>query len=246
MRWIYDQSSNSWKSIPKADGGMKLSPHKIYYNKDNNSYFRQNSDGTQTTVTLERDNTFSWTQPDGRKVKTVSPYKIKPEWPKANPDPKIVSQNLWQLENSQNAGLKKDGKYYPHKTANGNLDVANGIDLDKNPQYLPEARKGMTRSRANQISGSMVRPELPHIDRNLGKYTDRVDTISPQMKEGLMDMYWQLKNGMYDYQNLMKAIAEGDMKGIKRESMVKYKTPKGKMVEDKGRWNARLKHYFHY
>ena len=72
------------------------------------------------------------------------------------------------------------------------------------------------------------------------------DTISPQIKEGLLDMYWQLGNGLYKYQNLFNAIANGDISQIREESKVQYKTPAGKWNFDKGRYENRLNEYFHY
>lgn len=107
MNWIYDKTYNCWVSVIKAQQGTKLVPHKIYYDKAQNFYFRQNSDGTQTRVQLTRDNKFSWKQPDGKTVRTRSSYKIKPEWPKATPSSVRVSENLWQFENPSDEGLKK-------------------------------------------------------------------------------------------------------------------------------------------
>lgn len=245
MNWIYDKTYNCWVSVIKAQQGTKLVPHKIYYDKAQNFYFRQNSDGTQTRVQLTRDNKFSWKQPDGKTVRTRSSYKIKPEWPKATPSSVRVSENLWQFENSSDEGLK-NGRYFPHRTKNGNLDVANGIDLGQNPQFLSEARNGITRDRANQVSSNVLSQEIQHIDRNLGRYTNRVDTISPQMKEGLLDMYWQVKNGLYKYDNLLQGIAEGNLPQIREESKVTFLNKQGKRQLDQRRWNARNEIYFHY
>lgn len=161
------------------------------------------------------------------------------------PDVNRVVQNLWKSENDKNKGLK-NGKYYPHKTANGNLDVANGIDLDKNSKYLKEAKKGITKERADEIATKILTNELPYIDKKLSKYTEYPDTISPQMKEGLLDMYWQNKNGLYKYDNLFKAIAEGDLPIIQEESKMYYKTPKGSVKLDVRRWNDRKQNYFNY
>ena len=37
-------------------------------------------------------------------------------------------------------------------------------------------------------------------------------------------MYWQLKNGLYDYDNLFEGIAKGDIDKIREESKVTYKS----------------------
>lgn len=44
--------------------------------KKGNKYFRNNSDGTQTEVTPTKDGYFTWTQPDGKKVRSQKKYKI--------------------------------------------------------------------------------------------------------------------------------------------------------------------------
>lgn len=150
-------------------------------------------------------------------------------------------------ENAQNNGFNPKAKTYrPYRTPNGNLDVANGIDLKKNPKYKKEAQLGISKDRANQIASEVLMPEQKYIDNNLKKYTNYPDTISPQIKEGLLDMYWQLGNGLYKYQNLFNAIANGDISQIREESKVQYKTPAGKWNFDKGRYENRLNEYFHY
>ena len=76
---------------------------------------------------------------------------------------------------------------------------------------------------------------------------NNADTISPQIKEGLLDMYWQLKNGLYDYDNLFEGIARGDIDKIREESKVTYKSKNtGKRYFDSGRYKHRIDNYFHY
>lgn len=71
-------------------------------------------------------------------------------------------------------------------------------------------------------------------------------TVLQLISTGLLDMYWQLGNGLYKYQNLFNAIANGDISQIREESKVQYKTPAGKWNFDKGRYENRLNEYFHY
>ena len=44
--------------------------------KKGNKYYRNNSDGTQTEVTPTQEGYFTWTQPDGKKVRSQKRYKI--------------------------------------------------------------------------------------------------------------------------------------------------------------------------
>lgn len=204
-----------------------------YLEGSNHSEYRQLQNGERLTTTRGTVQYFS----NGTKK-----YLAKPK-----PNINVVVNNLWKFENAQNNGFNPKTKTYrPYRTPNGNLDVANGIDLKKNPKYKKEAQLGISKDRANQIASEVLMPEQKYIDNNLKKYTNYPDTISPQIKEGLLDMYWQLGNGLYKYQNLFNAIANGDISQIREESKVQYKTPTGKWNFDKGRYENRLNEYFHY
>lgn len=183
-----------------------------YLEGSNHSEYRQLQNGERLTTTRGSVQYFS----NGTKK-----YLAKPK-----PNINVVINNLWKFENAQNNGFNPKTKTYrPYRTPNGNLDVANGIDLKKNPKYKKEAQLGISKDRANQIASEVLMPEQKYIDNNLKKYTNYPDTISPQIKEGLLDMYWQLGNGLYKYQNLFNAIANGDISQIREESKVQYKTP---------------------
>lgn len=160
----------------------------------------------------------------------------------------LIIQNLWKRENAQNFGFR-NGKYYPYITPNGNLDVALGIDLGQNPQYLEEAKNGITKERAERIAMDTLSRELKYIDKNLSKYGS--SDIPSNQKEGLLDMYWQLKNGLYKYQNLFKHLANNNKEGVLEESKVYYwpegvsKNDISKRKFDGGRYNFRINTYFY-
>lgn len=55
-------------------------------------------------------------------------------------------QNLWQRENAgglkakEGVGGYKNGRYFPYKTPNGNIDVGPGFDLDmQTPEFVKKA-----------------------------------------------------------------------------------------------------------
>ena len=167
---------------------------------------------------------------------------------KAPPSLEKVNTNMWKFENPKNKGLRGN-LYYPFKTANGNTDIGPGYDLDmQTAEFKKKAAKGMTKEELDAIMLERLRKEIPHLDAKLNSVTNNnADTISPQIKEGLLDMYWQLKNGLYDYDNLFEGIAKGDIDKIREESKVTYKSKNtGKRYFDSGRYKHRIDNYFHY
>ena len=167
---------------------------------------------------------------------------------KAPPSLEKVNTNMWKFENPKNKGLIGN-LYYPFKTANGNTDIGPGYDLDmQTAEFKKKAANGMTKEELDAIMLERLRKEIPHLDAKLNSVTNNnADTISPQIKEGLLDMYWQLKNGLYDYDNLFEGIAKGDIDKIREESKVTYKSKNtGKRYFDSGRYKHRIDNYFHY
>ena len=157
---------------------------------------------------------------------------------KAPPSLEKVNTNMWKFENPKNKGLRGN-LYYPFKTANGNTDIGPGYDLDmQTAEFKKKAANGMTKEELDAIMLERLRKEIPHLDAKLNSVTNNnADTISPQIKEGLLDMYWQLKNGLYDYDNLFEGIAKGDIDKIREESKVTYKSKNtGKRYFDSGRY----------
>lgn len=167
---------------------------------------------------------------------------------KAPPSLEKVNTNMWKFENPKNKGLRGN-LYYPFKTANGNTDIGPGYDLDmQTAEFKKKAANGMIKEELDAIMLERLRKEIPHLDAKLNSVTNNnADTISPQIKEGLLDMYWQLKNGLYDYDNLFEGIAKGDIDKIREESKVTYKSKNtGKRYFDSGRYKHRIDNYFHY
>lgn len=95
-----------------------------YLEGSNHSEYRQLQNGERLT-TIGTVQYFS----NGTKK-----YLAKPK-----PNINVVVNNLWKFENAQNNGFNPKTKTYrPYRTLNGNLDVANGIDLNYfQKNYLP-------------------------------------------------------------------------------------------------------------
>ena len=78
------------------------------------------------------------------------------------------------------------------------------------------------------------------------RYTNYPDTVSPQIKEGLADIRYQV-GSLGGFPKLLRAVAKGDLNGMRRESRVMYRNNNtGKMEYDKRRHEARCRGFFHY
>ena len=172
---------------------------------------------------------------DGRKILLSKP----------KPDPQRIVDNFWQFENPQRRGFV-NGLYYPFVTANGNTDIGAGIDMSKQTAaFRKEAQRGLTPQRMNQELNKRVNEHLRKVDTALRRYTNYPDTVSPQIKEGLADLRYQV-GSLGGYPKLLQSVAKGDLNGIQRESRVMFKNKKGQMQFDKRRYDARNSNYFYF
>ena len=202
--------------------------------KRNGQWFSPNSDKPFSGVASCNGFTYRYTL-DGRKVLLSKP----------RPDPQRVVKNLWQFENPQRRGFV-NGLYYPFVTANGNTDIGAGIDMSKQTAaFRKEAQRGLTPQRMNQELNKRVNEHLRKVDTALRRYTNYPDTVSPQIKEGLADLRYQV-GSLGGYPKLLQSVTKGDLNGIRRESRVMFKNKKGQMQFDKRRYDARNSNYFYY
>ena len=202
--------------------------------KRNGQWFSPNSDKPFSGVASCNGFTYRYTL-DGRKVLLSKP----------RPNPQRVVKNLWLFENPQRRGFV-NGLYYPFVTANGNTDIGAGIDMSKQTAaFRREAQRGLTPQRMNQELNKRVNEHLRKVDTALRRYTNYPDTVSPQIKEGLADLRYQV-GSLGGYPKLLQSVAKGDLNGIQRESRVMFKNKKGQMQFDKRRYDARNSNYFYY
>ena len=202
--------------------------------KRNGQWFSPNSDKPFSGVASCNGFTYRYTL-DGRKVLLSKP----------RPNPQRVVKNLWLFENPQRRGFV-NGLYYPFVTANGNTDIGAGIDMSKQTAaFRREAQRGLTPQRMNQELNKRVNEHLRKVDTALRRYTNYPDTVSPQIKEGLADLRYQV-GSLGGYPKLLQSVAKGDLNGIQRESRVMFKNKKGQMQFDKRRYDARNSNYFYF
>lgn len=172
---------------------------------------------------------------DGRKILLSKP----------KPNPQRIVKNLWDFENPQRRGFF-NGLYHPFVTANGNTDIGAGIDMSKQTSaFQREAQRGLTPQRMNQELNKRVNEHLRKVDTALRRYTNYPDTVSPQIKEGLADLRYQV-GSLGGYHKLLQSVAKGDLNGIRRESRVIFRNKNGQMQFDKRRYDARNSNYFYY
>lgn len=209
--------------------------YKDYYVRRNGQWISLNTGKPFSGIVRSGNLYFNLTK-DGRKILLSKP----------RPDPQRVVKNLWLFENPQRRGFV-NGLYYPFVTANGNTDIGAGIDMSKQTAaFRKEAQRGLTPQRMNQELYKRANEHLRKVDTALRRYTNYPDTVSPQIKEGLADIRYQV-GSLGDFPKLLRAVAKGDLNGMRRESRVMYRNNNtGKMEYDKRRHEARLRNYFHY
>jgi hypothetical protein len=112
--------------------------------------------------------------------------------PKADPDINQFVDDLWANENPNNVGYR-NGKYYPHKSPEGGkMTIGPGFKLDSGSHGISTktANRGMTKTRLDQEARKIGKQHLKAVDQfiNYGQTTNPADTVSPQIKMGLMDL----------------------------------------------------------
>lgn len=168
--------------------------------------------------------------------------------PKEDPSIDAFVNDLWANENPNNVGYR-NGKYYPHKSPEGGkMTIGPGFKLDSGSHGISTktANRGMTKTRLNQEARKIGKQHLAAVDQflNYGQTTNPADTVSPQIKMGLMDLRHQV-GPLNEWSNLRQAVLEGDLDRIKKESTVTW-NDNGKIKVDKRRKKIRDEKYFYY
>lgn len=176
-------------------------------------------------------------------------YQINPNGTRnllSKPQPDIYKE-LWKTENPQKANYN-NGKGYKYKDPKG-WYIGPGFDykLHGTEDFKQKVENGIGVSNyeLNQQLANYKNEVLSDVDKSLEQYTNFPDTISPQIKMGLIDVYWQSgRTGFKDWsrnKRLQKAAAEGNLEKIK-ENGVSYIN--GKL--DTRRNNERIKKFWYY
>ena len=170
--------------------------------------------------------------------------------PKDDPDINEFVDELWENENPNNVGYNKSkNKYFPHKSPEGGAaTIGPGFKIGSGSHRIKEkeANRGVTKSRLNQEARRVGKQHLNAVEQflNYGQTTNPADTVSPQIKMGLMDLRHQV-GPLNEWGNLRKAVLEGNLDKIKKESTVTWKD-NGVTKVDKRRKKLRDEKYWHY
>ena len=170
--------------------------------------------------------------------------------PKDDPDINEFVDELWENENPNNVGYNKSkNKYFPHKSPEGGkATIGPGFKIGSGSHNISEreAKNGVTKARLNQEARKIGKQHLKAVDQflNYGQDTNPADTISPQIKMGLMDLRHQV-GPLNSWHNLRNAVLEGDLDRIKKESTVTWED-NGVTKVDKRRKKLRDEKYWHY
>ena len=170
--------------------------------------------------------------------------------PKDDPDINEFVDELWENENPNNVGYNKSkNKYFPHKSPEGGkATIGPGFKMGSGSHNISEreAKNGVTKARLNQEARKIGKEHLKAVDQflNYGQDNNPADTISPQIKMGLMDLRHQV-GPLNGWHNLRNAVLEGDLDRIKKESTVTW-DDNGVTKVDKRRKKLRDEKYWHY
>ena len=170
--------------------------------------------------------------------------------PKNDPDINEFVDELWANENPNNVGynpVKK--KYFPHKSPEGGKPtIGPGFKIGSGSHRITkkQAERGMTKARLDQEARYIGKQHLNAVDQfiNYGQTTNPADTVSPQIKMGLMDLRHQV-GPLNEWGNLRQAVLNGDLEGIRKESTTTW-NDNGKIKVDTRRKKIRDEKYFYY
>lgn len=155
-------------------------------------------------------------------------------------------EDLRITENPNKQGYK-DGRWWPFRTANGNIDIGYGIDLSKQTK---EFRDRVTKY---GLSDEELREELlkrfntyqDNMKRLFAENDIDITKVPINYQRGVIDMLHHLGyNGMSKYKNFFAGIRNNDLEAIRREARTTFRNKAGKRQLDKRRYDFRLNNYF--
>ena len=164
--------------------------------------------------------------------------------------------DTWETEYSVPKGYDSTtGLFYPYKSPEGGTKtIGPGFKLRKdgsgdNTMFsAKEAAKGVTREQINEklrVQGELQYDKVLEFLNQKGNRLP-VDTINPNIMNGLMDLRFQV-GALGGWNNLREAVLNGDLEGIKKESKVTFEDEKtGKTKVDTRRNELRAEKFWHY
>lgn len=164
--------------------------------------------------------------------------------------------DTWETEYSVPKGYDPvTGLYFPYDSPEGGTKtIGPGFKLredgsgDATMFTAKEAARGVTREQINKKLRAQGELQYDKVLEFLNQKGNRlpVDTINPNIMNGLMDLRFQVGT-LGGWNNLREAVLNGDLEGIKKESKVTFKNEKtGKIKVDTRRNDLRAEKFWHY
>lgn len=186
----------------------------------------------------------------GKKDASPTPEEIK-----ADRVERFIN-DTWETEYSVPRGYDPTtGLFYPYKSPEGGTKtIGPGFKLradgsgDATMFSAKEAAKGVTREQINEKLRAQGELQYDKVLEFLNQKGNRlpVDTINPNIMNGLMDLRFQV-GALGGWDNLREAVLNGDLESIKKESLVTFKDgDTGKIKPDVRRNELRAKKFWHY
>ena len=186
----------------------------------------------------------------GKKDTSTTPEEIK-----ADRVERFIN-DTWETEYSVPKGYDPTtGLFYPYKSPEGGTKtIGPGFKLRKdgsgdNTMFsAKEAARGVTREQINEKLRAQGELQYDKVLEFLNQKGNRlpVDTINPNIMNGLMDLRFQV-GALGGWDNLREAVLNGDLEGIKKESLVTFKDGNtGKIKPDARRNELRAEKFWHY
>ena len=186
----------------------------------------------------------------GKKDESPTPEEIK-----ADRVERFIN-DTWETEYSVPKGYDPvTGLYFPYNSPEGGTKtIGPGFKLrtdgsgDATMFTAKEAARGVTREQINEKLRAQGELQYDKVLEFLNQKGNRlpVDTINPNIMNGLMDLRFQV-GSLGGWNNLREAVLKGDLEGIKKESKVTFEDKKtGKTKVDTRRNDLRAEKFWHY
>lgn len=155
-------------------------------------------------------------------------------------------EDLRISENPKKLGYR-NGRWWPFETANGNIDVGYGIDLEKQtPEYRARVTKyGLSDDELREDLLERFNTYQDNMKKLFQKNGIDITKVPIRYQRGVLDMLHHLGYmGMSEYKNFFNGIRTNDLDTIRKEAKTTFKNKSGKRQVDMKRYNFRLNRYF--
>ena len=155
-------------------------------------------------------------------------------------------EDLRIMENPNKLGYK-DGRWWPFRTANGNIDIGYGIDLSKQTKEFRDrvTKYGLTDEELREELLKRFNTYQDNMKKLFAENDIDITKVPINYQRGVLDMLHHLGyTGMSKYKNFFAGIRNNDLDVIRREAKTTFRNRRGKRQLDQRRYDFRLNKYF--